>query len=46
MARLLGKHADIVGLYNVGAGTQGVAKALSDPAAASRWCSSGTTSPC
>lgn len=28
LARLLGKHADIVGLYNVGAGTQGVAKAL------------------
>ncbi|WP_018320843.1 LacI family DNA-binding transcriptional regulator [Bradyrhizobium sp. WSM2793] len=32
LARLLGKHADIVGLYNVGAGTQGVAKALSDKA--------------
>ena len=30
MSRLLGRHADIVGLYNVGAGTQGVAKALSD----------------
>jgi LacI family transcriptional regulator len=30
LARLLGRHADIVGLYNVGAGTQGVAKALSD----------------
>jgi LacI family transcriptional regulator len=30
LARLLAKHADIVGLYNVGAGTQGVAKALSD----------------
>jgi LacI family transcriptional regulator, galactose operon repressor len=28
MTRLLGKHSDIVGLYNVGAGTQGVAKAL------------------
>ncbi|MBB4378627.1 transcriptional regulator, LacI family [Bradyrhizobium sp. Rc3b] len=32
LARLLGKHTDIVGLYNVGAGTQGVAKALSDKA--------------
>ena len=30
LARLLGRHADIVGLYNVGAGTQGVAKALGD----------------
>jgi LacI family transcriptional regulator len=30
MARLLGKHTDIVGLYNVGAGTPGVAKALID----------------
>jgi LacI family transcriptional regulator len=30
LARLLGKHPDIVGLYNVGAGTQGVAKALID----------------
>lgn len=30
LAQLLGRHADIVGLYNVGAGTQGVAKALSD----------------
>jgi LacI family transcriptional regulator len=30
LARLLGKHPDIVGLYNVGAGTQGVAKALFD----------------
>lgn len=30
LARLLGRHADIVGLYNAGAGTQGVAKALSD----------------
>ncbi len=28
MTRLLGKHSDIVGLYNVGAGTAGVAKAL------------------
>src|SRR5689334_15489379 len=28
MMRLLGEHADIVGLYNVGAGTPGVAKAL------------------
>ncbi|TGN78474.1 LacI family DNA-binding transcriptional regulator [Bradyrhizobium yuanmingense] len=32
LARLLGKHPDIVGLYNVGAGTQGVAKALNDKA--------------
>ncbi|AWL92268.1 LacI family transcriptional regulator [Bradyrhizobium ottawaense] len=32
LARLLGRHADIVGLYNVGAGTQGVAKALNDKA--------------
>jgi LacI family transcriptional regulator len=32
LARLLGRHADIVGLYNVGAGTQGVAKALSEKA--------------
>src|SRR5206468_7748595 len=30
MSRLLGKHPDIVGLYNVGAGTQGVARALID----------------
>ncbi|WP_409191536.1 LacI family DNA-binding transcriptional regulator [Bradyrhizobium sp. RDM4] len=30
LARLLGKHADIVGLYNVGAGTQGVANALGE----------------
>ncbi|MBR0718385.1 LacI family DNA-binding transcriptional regulator [Bradyrhizobium liaoningense] len=30
LARLFSKHADIVGLYNVGAGTQGVAKALGD----------------
>lgn len=30
MSRLLGKHPDIVGLYNVGAGTQGVARALTD----------------
>jgi LacI family transcriptional regulator len=30
LARLLGRYADIVGLYNVGAGTQGVAKALSE----------------
>ncbi|MEW6148080.1 MAG: LacI family DNA-binding transcriptional regulator [Bradyrhizobium sp.] len=32
LARLFGGHADIVGLYNVGAGTQGVAKALNDKA--------------
>lgn len=32
LARLFGRHADIVGLYNVGAGTQGVAKALNDKA--------------
>ncbi|WOH48446.1 LacI family DNA-binding transcriptional regulator [Bradyrhizobium sp. sBnM-33] len=30
LSRLLGKHPDIVGFYNVGAGTQGVAKALID----------------
>jgi LacI family transcriptional regulator len=30
LAKLLGKHPDIVGLYNVGAGTPGVAKALVD----------------
>jgi len=30
MTRLLQEHRDIVGLYNVGAGTSGVAKALSD----------------
>jgi LacI family transcriptional regulator, galactose operon repressor len=30
LAQLLRDHSDIVGLYNVGAGTQGVAKALSD----------------
>jgi LacI family transcriptional regulator len=30
LTRLLGRHADIVGLYNVGAGTQGVASALSE----------------
>ena len=28
--KLLGDHPDIVGLYNVGAGTPGVAKALID----------------
>lgn len=27
---LLGKHSDIIGLYNVGAGTQGVANALTE----------------
>ncbi|UPK36267.1 LacI family DNA-binding transcriptional regulator [Bradyrhizobium sp. 186] len=32
LTRMFGRHADIVGLYNVGAGTQGVAKALSDQA--------------
>src|SRR5205807_2209516 len=32
LARMFGRHADIVGLYNVGAGTQGVAKALSNKA--------------
>src|SRR6185312_7528101 len=32
LARLLRDHSDIVGLYNVGAGTQGVAKALNDKA--------------
>lgn len=32
LARMFGRHADIVGLYNVGAGTQGVAKALNDQA--------------
>src|SRR6478752_3064522 len=32
LARLLGRHADIVGLYNVGAGTQGVANALNEKA--------------
>lgn len=36
LARLFGKHADIVGLYNVGAGTQGVAKALGDKALGER----------
>ena len=30
LSRLLGKHPDIVGLYNVGAGTHGVARALID----------------
>ncbi|SFN80971.1 transcriptional regulator, LacI family [Bradyrhizobium sp. Ghvi] len=30
ISRLLGKHPDIIGLYNVGAGTQGVAKALTE----------------
>jgi LacI family transcriptional regulator len=30
LTRLLSKHSDIVGLYNVGAGTPGVAKALID----------------
>src|SRR5438552_10588594 len=30
MTKLLSKHPDIVGLYNVGAGTPGVAKALID----------------
>ena len=30
LSRLLGKHPDIVGFYNVGAGTHGVAKALID----------------
>ncbi|MDX3965638.1 MAG: LacI family DNA-binding transcriptional regulator [Bradyrhizobium sp.] len=32
LGRLLRSHPDIVGLYNVGAGTQGVAKALNDKA--------------
>jgi len=32
LAKLLGKHHDVVGLYNVGAGTPGVAKALIDSA--------------
>ncbi|MET3909305.1 LacI family transcriptional regulator [Bradyrhizobium sp. S3.3.6] len=30
ISRLLGKHPDIIALYNVGAGTQGVAKALTE----------------
>jgi LacI family transcriptional regulator len=30
MTRLLREHRDIIGLYNVGAGTSGVAKALTD----------------
>lgn len=30
ISRLLGKHPDIIGLYNVGAGTQGVARALTE----------------
>jgi len=30
MAKLLADHADLVGVYNVGAGTPGVAKAISD----------------
>jgi LacI family transcriptional regulator len=30
ISRLLGKHPDIISLYNVGAGTQGVAKALTE----------------
>jgi LacI family transcriptional regulator len=30
LTRLLGQHSDIVGLYNVGAGTSGVAKALTE----------------
>src|SRR6516164_8564748 len=30
LMRLLGDHPDVVGLYNVGAGTQGVAKSLID----------------
>ena len=30
ISRLLGKHPDIIGLYNVGAGTQGVATALTE----------------
>src|SRR5947208_4890919 len=32
LAQMFGRHADIVGLYNVGAGTQGVARALSNNA--------------
>src|SRR3954467_2224203 len=32
LTRLLSRHADIVGLYNVGAGTQGVANALNEKA--------------
>jgi LacI family transcriptional regulator len=35
MMRLLSNHPDIVGLYNVGAGTPGVAKALMDSGRAS-----------
>jgi LacI family transcriptional regulator len=34
-ARLLGAHLDLIGLYNVGAGTQGVAKAVIDSGRAS-----------
>jgi len=30
MARLLAEHPDLIGVYNVGAGTPGVAKAISD----------------
>ncbi|MBR0690449.1 LacI family DNA-binding transcriptional regulator [Bradyrhizobium manausense] len=30
ISQLLGEHPDIIGLYNVGAGTQGVAKALTE----------------
>jgi LacI family transcriptional regulator len=30
MARLLADHLDLIGVYNVGAGTQGVAKAVTD----------------
>jgi LacI family transcriptional regulator len=30
LTRLLGQHSDVVGLYNVGAGTSGVAKALTE----------------
>jgi LacI family transcriptional regulator len=36
VARLLSDHPDIVGLYNVGAGTPGVAKALIDSGRASQ----------
>jgi LacI family transcriptional regulator len=35
MSRFLREHRDLIGLYNVGAGTSGVAKALTDAGRAS-----------
>ena len=43
--RLLADHPDLVGLYNVGAGTPGVGKAIADPAGMRISCLSPMTLP-